>query len=339
MLFRFVATVFLLHQIGNSRTAPASEIDRHPIAPAIRILHQFPNLTSIENIAVRPNGKLLLTPLTSSSVYSLDPTSPAVANIIYTFPNANSLLGITEYEPDVFAVVAGPDGSNPSIPWVIWSVDFRNCVTGNNVPEVHKIATLPKALLVNGLTHLAPGSPWILAADSQLGVIWRINTKTGGHEIAISDPLLAPGTAFGITLGVNGIHISEHHLFFTNSLLEGGLFAKIPINLLTGAPLGNATIIARNGVCDDFAIDTKGNAWVTQNILNGVQLIKSDGSFSVVLGGINSTIFEGATSAAFGRTVKDRKTLYVSTNGGSGIPTPGTFRIGGSVVAVDVIRI
>jgi hypothetical protein len=312
------------------------ELNRAPKpTAAARVLYQFPNLTSLENIAARSNGHLLVTPLTSSSLYSLDPSFPKVANLVHTFPNATSLLGITEYEPDVFALVSGADPEDPSIPWVIWSIDFNQCLKGTKTPLVRKIATLPKALFLNGLTNLAPGSPWILAADSQLGLVWRINVKTGAVNVAISDPLMAPVTEFGIALGVNGVHIFQSHLYFTNIFLQGGFFAKIPIDPRTGEALGKATIVARNGLCDDFVIDSKGDAWVTQNLLNGVQVIKPNGSVRVAIGGVNDTIVEGVTGAVFGRTLKDRNVLYVSTNGGSAVPVPGTFRVGGTVVAVD----
>jgi hypothetical protein len=43
----------------------------------------------------------------------------------------------------------------------------------------------------------------------------------------------------------------------------------------------------------------------------------------------------GCTAAAFGRSKKDGKTLYVTTSGGQAVPVNGTVTEGGKVVAID----
>ncbi|KAJ7462546.1 hypothetical protein FB451DRAFT_1266958 [Mycena latifolia] len=61
----------------------------------------------LENLAVRPSSKLLITSTQSPTLYTLDPTAAnATLDEVYTFPNANGLTGIAEYRPDVYAVVA-----------------------------------------------------------------------------------------------------------------------------------------------------------------------------------------------------------------------------------------
>ena len=75
----------------------------------VRQLYQFPNstFTHIENVAIRPNGQLLLTIITEPCVYSLDPAASApTPQLLYRFPSVTSMLGIAETSPDVFAVVA-----------------------------------------------------------------------------------------------------------------------------------------------------------------------------------------------------------------------------------------
>jgi len=50
---------------------------------------------------------------------------------------------------------------------------------------------------------------------------------------------------------------------------------------------------------------------------------------------MGSTEIAEPTSAQFGRTLRDRKTLYVTTAGGLGVPVNGTEVVGGQLVAVD----
>lgn len=75
----------------------------------LRTVYQFPNPTWVENLAVRSNGHLLLTLLSTPDLYQLDPNSgsTAGAKLVYHFPEYTGLCGIVEIENDVFAVVAG----------------------------------------------------------------------------------------------------------------------------------------------------------------------------------------------------------------------------------------
>lgn len=59
----------------------------------------------VENIAVRSNGKILVTLINTPQVWQIDPASH-IAELVHVFPHAISALGITEYEHDVFAVVS-----------------------------------------------------------------------------------------------------------------------------------------------------------------------------------------------------------------------------------------
>src|SRR5712664_3696486 len=53
----------IAHQIHQQECPP----------PRIRQLCEFPNVTWIENIAVRSNGQLLVKPFTSPELYQIDP--------------------------------------------------------------------------------------------------------------------------------------------------------------------------------------------------------------------------------------------------------------------------
>jgi hypothetical protein len=307
----------------------------------IRTIYEFPNETWIENIAVRSNGNLLLNILSTPSLYELNPLhpTPGSAQLLYTFPFATGLAGIAEIQKDVFAVVAG----NWSITtfdttpgsWSVWKVDFIHS-DKKGIPAVAKIADLPKASFLNGMTLLAPGSPYLLIADSVLGVIWRLNYLTSQYEIILKSPLMQPVPG-PIDIGINGIHVLGSFVYFTNSFQA--LFARVPVKLYgpdAGSTTGDYQIIVNNIFGDDFAFDKEGNAYITQDPSDALQLVTKEGEVHVLAGNVNSTIVEGDTADAFGRTPWDENILYVVTNGGIAGLVPGTEIVGGKVLAVDV---
>jgi hypothetical protein len=85
---------------------------------------------------------------------------------------------------------------------------------------------------------------------------------------------------------------------------------------------------------DDFALDQKGNAWITSpsDTLFRVTL---EGDVTVIAGAANSTALLGCTSAAFGRTGRDRTTLYVTSDGGLAAPPPSGVKPG-KLWAIDI---
>jgi hypothetical protein len=309
--------------------------------PATRTIYEFPNETWIENIAVRSNSSLLLNLLSTPTLYELDPfhPTPGSAQLLHTFPSATGLAGIAEIKPDVFAVLAGnwslETFSTTPGSWSVWQVDFRT-PDNKGLPAVSKIADLTQASFLNGMTLLAPGSPYLLIADSVLGVAWRLNYLTSEYGIILESPLMQPAPG-PVVLGINGIHVFDSFVYFTNSFKD--LFARVPVNLY-GPDAGSATgafeVVANNGVGDDFAFDKEGNAYITQDPGDALQLVTQEGKVSVLAGNVNTTILEGDTADAFGRTGWDENIIYVVTNGGIAGRVPGTQIVGGKVIAVDV---
>jgi len=317
-------------------------INAAPVTPpsylAIRTIYEFPNETWVENIAVRSNGNLLLNLLSTPTLYELNPFNPAPgsAELLHTFPFATGLAGIAEIEPDVFAILAGnwslETFSTTPGSWSVWKADFRH----GDIPAISKIADVTKASFLNGMTLLAPGSPFLLIADSVLGVVWRLNYLTSEYEIILQSPLMQPIDEAPI-LGINGIHVFNSSVYFTNSFK--GLFAKVPVTLEgpnAGSATGEYEVVAKNGVGDDFIFDKEGNAYITQDPSDALQLVNQEGQVTVLAGNTNSTLLEGDTADAFGRTKSDENILYVVTNGGIAKPVPGTQIVGGKVIAVDV---
>ncbi|KZP21489.1 hypothetical protein FIBSPDRAFT_1020155 [Athelia psychrophila] len=285
---------------------------------------QLPNGSWAENLAVRSNGQLLVTLATAPELYEIDTAGSHKTQLVAQFPAATGLLGITEIQHDVFAVVAG----SLSLPgsFSVWKVDV------NPTPaKSTKIADVLPAVFLNGATTLNENGSAILVADSAAGMIYRVDTETGNYAVVLDDPTMKIAANATIPVGINGLHIRRGYLYYTSS--TQGLFARVPIHA-DGTPAGAAEVIAHNGFDDDFVFDRAGNAYVATNADNTVQKITPAGNVTVVAGSVNSTLVAGSTAAQFGRTAADSSVLYVTKDGkftnGAGETVAGT----GGVVAI-----
>ena len=307
-----------------------------------KIIYEAAPGTWFENLAIRPNGNILLTTLTSSGLYQVNPqlAKPTVS-LVHNFNSSLWTIGITETTPDTFYVIAA-NGSLKTLTVApeshhLFRVKFNSY---DSVPEISLAATIPDAGLLNGATTL--NATTVLAADSHKGIIYAINVLSGASTILISDPLMFP-TAAPPGIGINGIKIrrsfSGDTLYFTNGATN--IFAKIPLSA-DGSAAGPATIVthAPTGAgYDDFTFDQRGDAFLATGGGNSIAEVTRDPVVQrIVAGNINSTDIAEPTSAQFGRTFWDQETLYVTTSGGLAIPVQtvdGPVRVGGQVVAVD----
>lgn len=286
-------------------------------------IYQFPNspFTDIENVAIRPNGQLVLSIITSPSVYTLDPSqAQGTAVHLHDFTGVTSCLGITEIASDEFAIAVGnvSTATYSGVPgtFSIYKIDFTKSPTAFT-----KIAAVPQAKILNGLTHVASNPSIILAADSEQGIIYSINAITGAISAAIQSSAFAPTASF--PLGVNGIHTSGNNLYYSNSAL--GTYGVMPINA-NGQSAGSATVLAHDSSgnnYDDFALAATNNAFVT-NHPSSIAEITPAGAQTVV---VNDTNIVQPTSAIFSL---DGKTIYVVTGGSA----RGSSPVSGQVFAL-----
>jgi len=113
------AFLFLTSLVSLSTLAhptPYSHLTSQATAsPAlVEIIHEFPLGTWVENLAVRKNGQILASILTTPEIYLVDPSQqPPTAALVATFP-ALGCLGIAEVKPDLFYVITGTSLSTPS---------------------------------------------------------------------------------------------------------------------------------------------------------------------------------------------------------------------------------
>ena len=306
----------------------------------VRTLYQFPKDTWVENIAVRPTGQFLITLLDPTpDLYQIDPFISQAPILVCRFPDALGALGIAEIEPDVFAVITG-NSTIQIVPgsFSVWKVDMRTFNASNGSPAtISKITDIPEAQLLNGAALLNQGSGIVLLAESIGGFAWGLNTRTGEYAKVLENPLTKGGA--GPVPGINGIHVRDSFVYFTNSAQR--LLARVPVHLTNGTAAGPYEVVAQLNASfvDDFALASRDIAYVATNFDNTIVKVrtagKDAGTSSIVEGNIHSTAFAGTTSAAFGRTASDCKVLYVTTTGGLGAPVNGSIVEGGKVLAVD----
>jgi hypothetical protein len=146
----------------------------------------------------------------------------------------------------------------------------------------------------------------VLIADAGKGVVWRLNVWTGDYNLAIQDNLFDANNP-QLPLGVDGLRRLGDELYFTN--LGSSFFGRVTIDAW-GNATGPVEVLANLTFPDDFAIAPDGTAYVVG--ANTLTRVSRDRSLSVLAGGVNDTVLEGATSAQLGRTRDDGGVLYIS---------------------------
>lgn len=308
-----------------------------PLLPS-RTVHQFPIPTWIENLAVRSNGQLLVTLTSTPDLFLVDPADASKTVLIHRFPEVSGLAGIIEVEHDTF-YVAGCNfdlktfsieaGSS-----VLWQIDMTHFDKTSNA-AVKKVMNLTRMGLPNGMELLSKLNRTILAADSEKGAVFKIDIASGKHEIAIAvDDMKNPENPT-VPIAVNGIKIRAGYLYWTTT--SKALFCRIKIDE-DGTAAGDVEILEQGLIGDDFCFDHKGNAWLAQNPLNTVGVIKAQGGTVTVAGKLDQLTLAGGTACQFDRKSGNEHILYVVTTGGLGGPVNGTDVEGGKVTAIDTSK-
>ncbi|TRM59574.1 hypothetical protein BD626DRAFT_507600 [Schizophyllum amplum] len=327
-------TLSLAALLGFASLAPALYTDHgHHGVGHVHEVYTFPVNTSVENLAVRRTGQVLA----SIDPFCADP-KPA---LVHEFEGYNSLLGIVEVEHDQFYVAAGNFSvfTLESVTgwWAIFHVDLSSFRTHENgsvksAATVEKVADIREGELLNGLGIFSVEEGLIYAADSGSGIIYLVDVYTGDYWPAIQDPLTIKGAPLPSYPAANGVHYhaATQSVYFTNVAQE--VFGRVPVSV-NGSQAGAAEIIVQGSLYDDFWVDDAGNAIVA--VYGNNNIIRVDvasGKSTVIAGNANSTELESVTAVAWGRTVRDRGSLYASRNGGVGSPKV----VGGGIMRIDL---
>ncbi|KAJ4402449.1 hypothetical protein N0V91_007162 [Didymella pomorum] len=351
MLFRrFFATLSLFHS-SSSRPTTDDPWTYPQVGLPLATL-TVAQLTSVpawlENIAVRNSGDLLVTQFAPTPIlYTVrNPSLPnATLESIYEFNTITNILGIAETRPDTFLIVGGNATANATGyvgTFSAWEVNFLKDKT-----SVHKIVNVPEAMFLNGVVALPKAPDVVLIADSQFGLLFRLDTRRGTYEIIADRPEFKPQPErFNKTVGfgINGVKIRDGFLYFSNTNLVN--IYRVPITkdgYLDGHGKASVELYADlNSVTtfiDDFEIGPDGTVWVVTNDDNTlVAVAPRSRKVEVVAGAKDQLTLAGGTGAVFGRTKKDKHVLYISTAGGLDAPVNGTLVEPGKVAGVDTRR-
>ncbi|VDB90474.1 unnamed protein product [Peniophora sp. CBMAI 1063] len=298
-------------------------------ASTVKQLFNFTTYVDIENSHLRPNGNLLLSTFANGSLYQLDTAvSSPEAQLVAELPGATALTGIATIGTDKFAVIGGVRGTYEYSNETVYTVEFSK--TANVTVSV--AATLPDAVMLNGIDSLPAYPNVILAADSRVAAIWRIDTDTGAVESILEDDAFNATETATVPIGINGLKVFNGSVYFTNT--ARATFGRVAITD-DGYPDGDIEIIATlNDTAydwDDFVINpVTGIAYVAQ-ANSAVASIAPDGTQSIILGGENSTVIVGPTSITL---ALDNTTAYVTSRGGT--VGDSTFQYSGQVVEFTV---
>lgn len=294
---------------------------------------------AFENLAIRSSGEILTTNTNPRPLlWQIDPLRILPPTLIYTGQNNTGLAGIAEGKPDIFYVGAGHiniTSATSTVPdsYSITQIDMRNVSVlpdGNltKQPIVKTVAKLPNAALVNGIAFASKDSDNLLVADSFRGLIWNVNVSSGAVGITLNDTttkgnVLANNSTF---TGVNGVQVHNSTMYWT--VTGRNVMYKVPIQKDGTIPQGQKPVLLTSNItCDDFTLDSAGNAYVA-GPLDIITKVTPDGKQKVIAGMYNVTrsdsnsTLAGPTSVKFGKLASDKWSLYITTNGGLGNPNP-----------------
>jgi hypothetical protein len=298
------------------------------------LVHQFPKPTWIENIAVRSNGDILVTLLTSPELYHISPSTKE-AVLVHKFDGFLALTGIIEVKDDVFYIGAGnfhlQTFTNEQGSYKIYEVDMTG-FSNTSDAKIKEVTHLTGAGLPNGFELLSREAGTILIADSELGAVWKVNIKNGNVDKVIELDEMKPPPPPAMQMGINGLKVRDGYLYWSNTAKM--LFCRIKIDG-EGKATSAVEILETDTLIDDFCFDKHGNAWLTQHGLNVLGVVKASGGVVTAAGSIDKLTVAGGTACQFGRTASDAAVLYFVTTGGMSAPVNGTEVEGGKVVAID----
>ena len=322
--------LILLSSVAPGAPSPVAQSNgylesRSNVLPlAVNTIYEATVPTWHENLAVRANGQLLVTRLDAPILELIDPAATNTTPIIINnFGSAYAgCLGITELGSDVFYVVAaapfGSDFIKTSGNSSVFKVNMNTFTADSNGDvlggaTITKVADLPTAGFLNGMTTLNVNAGLVVIADSLNGTVYTLDVNTGSYKVTIDDAKMKALSTAITPLGINGVKIRNGYLYFTNT--GNPIFSRIPISSTTGCATGSSSVVASVLQADDFVFRADGTAWISQNQIQSESVVKN-GVTTLVAGNNYSTILAGVTAGQFGRSTATANILYLTTNGG-----------------------
>ncbi|OCK79918.1 hypothetical protein K432DRAFT_417030 [Lepidopterella palustris CBS 459.81] len=189
----------------------------------------------------------------------------STASIVHEFDATDGLLDIFEIQKDVFVVAS----ANVLV------------ATSTAFPDSAKMCKNDMAT-------------WELR-----GIVWRLKVEAGDYSVAIQDVYISPTTSC-IPLGVDGIHLVDAYLYYTN--FGKGIVGDAAI-CQNGAAISAFMTIATMAYLNGFVVTPDGTACVAGD--KTLCKVSCNVMVNVLAGELNDSALEGAISTQFGRTKRD----------------------------------
>lgn len=269
-----------------------------------------------ENLAVRPNGKILATRGDAPEIWQIDPVTSTGA-LLVSVSGAYNLTGITQVN---FSPGGGPPHTRPLETYIfssshipaplvvtpgsakVWKLTFS---FPSGSPAVSLLAAMPSAGFLNGAT--AWGENAVLLSDTEAEAVYLLNATTGNYTTPLT----------GLP-GINGIRTAGGYLYRANHLAL--TLSRIPIAAGTAAPTGPEEVLVRGQLIDDFAV-RGGKVYLASMYENSVvEAVLATGIKRLVQGDLTGTGVGLCTVV-----VEDRGALFAAV--GQGGAAGGSARI------------
>jgi len=276
----------------------------------VTVLCRFPQPAFIENIVGDDQGNLFVTSVNEGKVYKVN---PAGHTEVYAKMEGR-LAGIVPIDERTFLCGGWAADGTPTL----YLLDAQQRL----IPRL----AVPEALFLNGIAEWMPGD--FLICDAYAGLLWKYDLDSNQVIPWLRHELLTRVDSNNPMPAANGIKIQGQTIFVSNTARN--LLLTIP--LVGGLP-GEPAIFLDEVNLDDFAIDGNGTIYATTHIFNSVIEIKPGKQISVIAGVEQG--LAGSTAAMLGRTGKDRRILYVTTNGGLSLP-PANGLEDGKIVKIEL---
>ncbi|KAJ5208761.1 hypothetical protein N7449_003140 [Penicillium cf. viridicatum] len=301
----------------------------HTLSSTSVIFQLDKNNTWFENIVVQPNGNLLATRLDVPELWSIAPShnnTGGSGSLLYTFPNATSLLGIASINHNTYVVVAGNVSMSTftatPASFAIWTID----VTNPDHPNARLLVRMPEAIFLDGIARF--NKDIYLITDAVRGQIWNLNITSGQYSSGLSRSVMVPASSSSTRIGVNGVKVQDGYVYFTST--TKAIFGRIPVNS-EAVQTGRTEVITSGLTLDDFYLAQDGRAYLSTNTENRLFEVLPEGNVRLVAGGLNELTVAGLTAVT---ASQDGRTLYVTTNGGMSSPISCKTIEPGKIVAV-----
>jgi hypothetical protein len=259
----------------------------------------------------RPNGQLVLALYDRPEIHLLDPFAvKPEPSLAHRFVAGSKILCMTEYIPDQFALLVQGPRDNEDESAQLWTF---SPATKNTKQSVQFVGDVAEAASFVALTPL---SRTMLLASNSNGAIHRINVSNANETSLFTDPTMSNGIA--------AIRYNEPELYFVAPV--DGIFARFQLNPETGDAVAPVEIIADRMVgVSDFVLASwvDHQAFLVNYEQNSILKVDENAKASTVING-----WRAPTTATFGGTYKDKRTLYVGTG--------GTLGLMGMVMAINV---